>query len=128
MKYIILYLLLLTIIFIYGCGKEEIVEEDTLPLEEITAQVHGVDEPEIIEDVEVVEEDILTVRLCHDTDNGRVRWVNGSIFGYYNNAERFEFNDYCLDNNLLIEYYCEDENPMNRSFLCTNGCQDNHCL
>ncbi|MCH8004242.1 MAG: hypothetical protein IH934_06470 [Nanoarchaeota archaeon] len=127
MKNIILYLLLFSIIFIFGCGKDE-----TVDAESITAQVYDIEEPEIIEeDVELIEEereDIVTVRLCHDTDNGIVRWVNGSIFGYYNNSKRFEFYDYCFDNNFLIEYYCEDENPMNRSFLCTNECQDNHCL
>ena len=100
------------IILIYGC--EQVIEE-----------------PEIIEEKVVVEEErekIVTVRLCHDTDNGIVRWVNGSTFGFYDNAERFEFDDYCFDNNFLIEYYCQNEIPQNRSFLCDNGCLDNHCL
>jgi len=124
----IMLLFLVMLIFIYGCGKGEIVEEYTYPLEEITAQVHDIDEPEIIEEVKIVEKDILTVRLCHDTDNGMVRWVNGTIFGFYNNAERFEFRDYCFDNNILVEYFCENEIPQNMTFLCTNGCEDNHCL
>ena len=125
----ILLLSIVMLIFIFGCGKEGIVEEDTVPLEEITAQIHDIDEPKIIEEVaELVEEEIVTVRLCHDTDNGRVRWVNGSIFGFYNNAKRFEFDDYCFDNNILVEYFCENGIPQNMTFLCTNGCQDNHCL
>ena len=126
MKIIYPSFLLFLIILISGCGKEEIKDAES-----ITAKIYDIDEPEIIEEKVVVEEErenIVTVRLCHDTDNGIVRWVNGSIFGYYNNSERFEFHDYCFDNTFLIEYYCEDENPMNRSFLCTNGCQDNHCL
>jgi len=126
MKIIYPLFLLFLIILISSCGKEEIKDAES-----ITAKIYDIDESEIIEeDVEVVEEeeDIVTVRLCHDTDKGIVKWINGSIFGYYNNAERFEFNDYCFDKNILVEYYCENEMPQNRTFLCTNGCQDNHCL
>ncbi len=126
MKIIFSLLLIFFIILSSGCGKEEIKD-----LELITAQTYDIVEMGIIEDYEVVEEEkeeIITVRLCHDTDNGIVRWVNGSIFGFYDNATRFEFDDYCFDNTFLIEYYCENETPQNRSFLCTNGCQDNHCL
>jgi len=123
MKKILILFSVLIIIFIYGCGKEDITSE------EITGQlikndIETAEEEKIIE----AEEYIMTVRLCHDTDNGIVRWVNGSIFGFYDNAQRFEFNDYCLNNNILIEYYCENENPTNRSFICKNGCKDNHCL
>ena len=119
MKKIFYLFLILLIIFIIGCNKEEIKAEP-----EITAKV--VEEIETEEIVE--EEDIETVRLCHDTDNGIVRWINGSIFGFNNKAERFEHNDYCFDNNILVEYYCENETPQNRTFLCKNGCEDNHCL
>jgi len=126
MKIILVLFSLFLIIFILGCGKKEIVEETIEPLDKITAQVYNIDDLVVEEEVE--EEKIVTVRLCHDTDNGLVRWVNGSVFGFYNNAERFEFNDYCFDNNFLIEYYCENEIPQNASFLCDNGCEDNHCL
>ena len=85
-------------------------------------------EEEVEEDVvEEKRENITTVRLCHDTDNGMVRWVEGKIFGFYDNATRFEFNDYCQNFNYLMEFYCEDENPKQQIFLCKNGCEDNHC-
>jgi len=131
MKRIFILIITLFIIFIFGCTKGD------SNILEITSQTVGIDaddtkeetvEEEAIEPVEEVEEDITTVRLCHDTDNGIVRWVNGSIFGFYDDAERFEFNDYCFNNNILIEYYCEDETPQNFTFLCRNGCEDNHCL
>ena len=124
MKRILILFLILIIVFIYGCGNEE-----TNP-EEITGQLIKDDGTEAAEEKKIIEaeKDILTVRLCHDTDNGIVRWVNGSTFGFYDNAQRFEFNDNCLNKNILIEYYCENENPMNRSFICKNGCEDNHCL
>ena len=122
MKKIIILLSIFLLILVYGCNKKEEVSLDKT----VTANVIKDIKMEVAE--EEIKENITTVRLCHDTDNGIVRWVNGSIFGYYNNSKRFEFYDYCFDNNFLIEYYCEDENPMNRSFLCTNECQDNHCL
>lgn len=123
---IILPLFLFVILFIFGCSKAE---------PEVTTQVIKIVNPEEIgvrevdeEIEEEVEEDIVTVKLCHDTDNGIVRWVNGSIFGFHDNAERFEYKDFCFDNNFLIEFYCENEMPQNASFLCDNGCEDNHCL
>jgi len=123
MRKIFLLLVIFGIIFVFGCSTEE-------PTTTISAGV--ITEVESEEEiVEVVEEElgnITTVRLCHDTDNGIVRWVNGSVFGFYHNATRFEFNDYCQNFNYLWEFYCEDENPMQRVFLCVNGCEDNHCL
>lgn len=130
----ILYLIvILLIFFIFGCNKEETDE-----LESITAQAIDNNKLQIIkstnEDLERYEnskeeiENIKTVRLCHDTDNGIVRWVNGSIFGYYDNATRFEFNDFCKNFNYLTEFYCENNMPLQRRFLCINGCVDNHCL
>ena len=111
------------VIFTFGCDKEGKVEKIT--------GAYEIEEIEVIEDMEgVIEEErenITTVRLCHDTDNGIIRWVNGSIFGFYSNATRFEFNDYCQNFNYLMEFYCEDEYPKQRIFLCKNGCVDAHC-
>ena len=117
----ILLIFVLTIVLIYGCGKEQ-----ETGLEPITADV--VEDVEIPEEVEIFEEEIETVKLCHDTDRGIIRWASGTVFGFYDNAKRFEFDDYCFDNNILIEYYCEDEMPQNRTFICKSGCKDNHCI
>lgn len=116
--------LMIGLISVFGCSKEEPATISGGAIREIES------EEEIVEAAEEDEEagNITTVRLCHDTDNGIVRWVNGSVFGFYSNATRFEFNDYCMNFNYLWEFYCEDENPMQRIFLCTNGCEDNHCL
>ncbi|MDP7476384.1 MAG: hypothetical protein QF655_02000 [Candidatus Woesearchaeota archaeon] len=110
------------IIFVFGCSNEEPTTISAAVIEEIES------EEKIVEIIEEERENITTVRLCHDTDNGIVRWVNGSVFGFYNNATRFEFNDYCQNFNYLWEFYCENETPMQRIFLCTNGCENNHCL
>ncbi len=69
-----------------------------------------------------------SVRLCYDTDNGIIKWVNGTVFGFYHNAQSFEFQDYCMNRSYLTEFYCENETPTFREFYCKNGCKDNHCL
>ena len=122
MKRILLLFLVLFVIFMYGCKAEDSKSNDA----RITTWSYKVDNIEVPEEA-IEEEGVTTVKLCHDTDNGIVRWVNGSVFGFYNNASRFAFRDKCLDNNLLIEYYCEDEIPQYRPFTCRNGCIDNHC-
>ena len=115
-------------IFLFGCSKEE-----AEVLGPITGEAYKIDEiikeetaEEEIPDEEI--EDYNTVRLCYDSDNGIVRWVNGTVFGFDNKARRFEFRDFCFDPHYLVEYYCdEDQIPQNFTFLCVNGCSDNHC-
>ena len=122
MKKIFSLLIILGIIFIIGCAKKE------TGIGGITggSVIEEVENTEVIE--EAVREEIKTIRFCYDTDNGMVRWVNGKILGFYDNAERFEFNDNCFDDNILVEYYCdEDEVPQNETFVCKNGCVDGHC-
>ena len=121
MKKIIILLSIFLLIFVYGCNEEEVVSLDKT----VTAKVIKDIKIEVAE--EEIKENITTVRLCHDTDNGIVRWVNGSVFGFYNNATRFEFIDYCQNKNYLMEFYCENETPFQRRFLCRNGCVDAHC-
>ena len=119
MKKIYFILLLFSLSLIISC-KEEATQE-TLPI--ITAEV--IKEDPIEE--EIIEENIITLKLCHDTDKGIIKWVKGSIFGYYDNATRFEFIDYCQNKNYVMEFYCENENPLQKLFLCKNGCIDDHC-
>ena len=116
----VLLLLFVFSVFIYGCGKEENLTEP----QKITSQVYKIDGIEAEEE----RENITTVRLCYDTDNGIVRWVNGSIFGFYGNATRFEFSDYCVSGNYLMEFYCENKTGMQKVFFCRSGCADNHCV
>ena len=123
MKNILLLFFVLVIVFTYGCSKEE-----TAPTGKITATTYKVEEVEVTEDTaEEERENITTVRLCHDTDNGILKFEEGSVFGFYDNATRFEFNDYCQNKNYLWEFHCENETPKQRIFLCRNGCVDNHC-
>ena len=126
MKNILWLFLILLTFFILGCSKEEATETITGAYE-----IKEIEDNEYIADNDVIDEErdnITTVRLCHDTDNGIVRWVKGKIFGFYDNATRFEFDDYCQSFNYLWEFYCEEENPKQEIFLCRNGCEDDHCL
>ena len=114
--------LMFSLFLIIGCKEK--ISQDILPL--ITTEVINEEPTEEVEE-EIIEDNIKTVRLCHDTDKGIIKWVKGSIFGYYDNATRFEFIDYCQNKNYLMEFYCEEENPLQKLFLCKNGCVDDHC-
>ncbi|MBS3131497.1 hypothetical protein J4212_03650 [Candidatus Woesearchaeota archaeon] len=126
MKAVIAAFLAFMVLFLYGCGSN-----DEVPI--ITGgAVVDVQEPAQQEElppapVPEPREEIKTVKLCHDTDNGIIRWEEGKVFGFYDNASRFEFSDYCEDNVYLTEYYCENEEPVTRRFQCSNGCRQNHC-
>ena len=129
MKNILQILLLILIAFILGCSKDAAQDQ-------ITGDVVG-DRVEIVdrvvtgpieEEIEKEEEEVSTIRICHDTDNGIIRWVNGAISGFTDKAERFEFSDYCLDEHILVEHYCENEAAQNVSFECKNGCVNAHCV
>ena len=82
MKKIFILFSFLLIIIIYGCGIEESVTEIKESPEKITAWTYKIDDIKL---EEVEEETITTVRLCYDSENGIVRWVNGSIIGFYEN-------------------------------------------
>jgi hypothetical protein len=125
MKKFICIVSFIFVLLIIGCGKQEPEQE------QITAKVIAdevplpVVEPEILEEVEEI---TTTVKLCFDTDNGIIRWEAGSIFGFTDKAERYEFYDYCIDRTHVSEYYCENEEPRNETHPCSNGCVDSHCL
>jgi hypothetical protein len=125
-------ILLLIIIFAFtliGCAKEEIIKDD---VGTITAWTYKADEREydtelLINETDKGEPEIVSVRLCKDTDNSINKFVPGKVFGYYHNASRFEFEDYCLSENRVMEVYCENETGLQKSFFCKHGCIDGHC-
>ncbi|MBL7055119.1 hypothetical protein ISS05_05160 [Candidatus Woesearchaeota archaeon] len=118
MKQILALIMILLILLLNGCGKKQT---------EITAEI--IKEPEYEEKTEekTEEETITTVKICYDTDKGIIRWEKGTVMGYYSNTTRFEFDDYCVNENYVREYYCENEDPLETIFLCKNGCVDAHC-
>ena len=75
-------LFLAFLIFIMGYVKEEKTPlQDTTVTAEVIKNEKSETEEEIIENV-------TTVRLCHDTDNGIVRWANGVVFGFYSKQQQ----------------------------------------
>tara|TARA_Y100000310_G_C20556336_1_gene750716 strand:+ start:757 stop:1131 length:375 start_codon:yes stop_codon:yes gene_type:complete len=124
MKKTIFLTLISLFVLIFGCSNESNISGAATDL----TSIELIEEEIIDEPIEEEKENIITVKLCHDTDNGIVRWVKGEIFGFYDNATRFEFHDYCQNFNYLWEFYCEEEDPKQEIFLCTNGCEDDHCL
>ncbi|MAG91381.1 hypothetical protein CMO83_01770 [Candidatus Woesearchaeota archaeon] len=122
MKQYLYIIFIIILILVIGCGKEEVESE------EITGEVVAEETQDETVEAEIEpEEEILTVKLCHDTDNGTIKWVNGTVLGFTNKSERFELKDFCVDKNHVSEYYCEDEEPKNEYFLCKSGCVDGHC-
>lgn len=119
MRQILALIVIFLLIFLVGCGKEEKESE-------ITAEVVKEPEPEKAE-VKVEEEITTTVKICYDTDKGIIRWEKGTVMGFYENTTRFEFEDHCYNKNYVVEYYCENEEPLETVFLCKNGCTDSHC-
>ena len=118
MRQILTLITIFLLIFLVGCGKEE-KESD------ITAEV--VKEPKPEKAIEFEEEITKTVKICYDSDNGIIRWEKGTVMGFYENTTRFEFHDHCYIENYVVEYYCENEEPLETMFLCKNGCTDSHC-
>ena len=59
------------IILISSCSNESNISGAATDL----TSIEPIEEEIIHEPVEEVEENITTVRLCHDTDNGIVRWI-----------------------------------------------------
>ena len=122
MRQILALITIFLLIFLVGCSKEEKEES------KITAEVVKETESEKTGVTEKDEEEITTtVKICYDSDNGIIRWTKGTVMGFYNNATRFEFEDHCYNKNYVVEYYCENEEPLETIFLCRNGCIDSHC-
>jgi hypothetical protein len=57
---------------------------------------------------------------CTDSDGGK---------NYYQKGVANTFTDYCIDNNMLREFYCEKNGDSNTvSYQCPNGCSDGMCI
>jgi len=119
MRQILALIIIFLLVSLVGCNKEENKKQ------EITAEV--VKEPEHEKAAEAREEITTTVKICYDTDNGIIRWEKGTVMGFYENTTRFELEDNCYNKNYVVEYYCENEEPLETIFLCKNGCIDSHC-
>ena len=92
---------LILVLFIVGCGSNNITGN-------------------------VVLEGATQANSCEDTDNGVDTATKGAVSGIDNGAE-YEKEDICLAG-LLVEYYCEDNKPVNQNIRCDNECSKGACV
>ena len=67
---------------------------------------------------------------CSDTDGGFVIDLQGTVSGYYYGSP-YNYDDFCLDSTLLIEYYCIGTQLDNGNVTCTGnytGCINGACV
>ncbi|MEK6969316.1 MAG: hypothetical protein AABW48_02720 [Nanoarchaeota archaeon] len=68
-----------------------------------------------------------SIAECQDTDAGKDRYTAGMITWTKNNdSERNE--DVCLDDKILIEYYCRKNYAGTEYFNCENRCELGRCI
>jgi len=60
---------------------------------------------------------------CGETDNGKDYYVKGLTAN-----ESFSDWDNCTNNTQLIEFYCEGDAIIEKSYNCSNNCQDGACI
>jgi len=66
---------------------------------------------------------------CEDSDNGIKEGTAGKITGE-TDGEDYLLYDKCIgDTNILVEYHCENNNPVNQNIRCTTkkGCLAGAC-
>ena len=67
---------------------------------------------------------------CSDSDGGYNVEVFGEVSGYIN-GQAYSYTDICLDNDLVLEYYCSGTTPMGSNHSCAlNGsvCSGGECV
>lgn len=67
-------------------------------------------------------------KLCTDSDGGQFYLVFGNVSGIDPNKRPFFFNDTCINNVSLTEYYCQKNNMWKSiNYSCPNGCLGGAC-
>lgn len=67
---------------------------------------------------------------CSDSDGGFVPGSFGSVSGYYS-QNYYEYAEFCLDSENVLEYYCSGSQAYNYSYFCTGnytGCSGGRCV
>ena len=64
---------------------------------------------------------------CADSDGGKNIDVKGIITVVDENGDDNTHADSCVAG-LLIEYYCEDNKPLNQNFRCSGKCLNGACV
>ena len=64
---------------------------------------------------------------CTDSDDGVLVRTHGKVSGVLESGEAYEKEDFCL-NDIVVEYYCEDNKPVNRNHRCSSDCKEGACV
>jgi len=70
---------------------------------------------------------VRTAPSCTDTDGGVLVRAKGTVSGILESAEAYEKEDFCYTD-IVVEYYCENNMPVNRNHRCTTGCKEGACI
>ncbi len=69
---------------------------------------------------------------CTDSDGGRNYYERGSVIYSGNPGQppgvSATNTEYCLDDKIVVEHYCEDDLHKSKTFHCPNGCLDGACI
>ena len=71
-------------------------------------------------------EKALTGDSCEETDNGIDTENKGYVSGL-KDGKTYNVVDRCIAG-LLVEYYCEDNKPVNQNIRCPGKCSDGACV
>lgn len=67
--------------------------------------------------------------VCTDSDGGKNLYTKGTTSGKYGTvAGSSTYNDYCLSDNQLVEYYCSGSNVLFRTYSCSDSCASGACV
>ena len=75
---------------------------------------------------------------CKDSDYGIIDYIAGYVNGYKADGSYYDYSDYCLAPDKLVEYYCNNNQPFFTELPCTNfvnetgtliyTCENNACV
>ena len=64
---------------------------------------------------------------CTDSESLPDIALKGIVSGSYANGTEFLFEDACISELYLVEYFCEGDHPANQNFICKTGCRLGRC-
>jgi len=72
-----------------------------------------------------VDEDL---EYCTDSDGGKKYYIRGITVGLHNGDPSWEFIDKCINNEWVLEGYCDGIPAYTKSYQCPYGCENGACL
>lgn len=64
---------------------------------------------------------------CYDSDGGDVVDVRGAITIKVGDEDWTNYTDRCVEENSVLEYFCENNSYVTKNYYCDNACIDGMC-